>query len=187
MVELGLEPGFLIPSMVSVPDATVWPEESSFLFPSLISTRCSIQWPASSLPLLEISHRLPWEPVPWASGLLLPPPHDPHLGGLLAAPPGSFDTCGFQMSISSTRFVFLVPGADSMEEGWAWSPEGPGSYVGGCAMFRTHPAFPLAGWQLLFLVLEELGVGHRQGRTPLVWTGSRAVRRARRLEEALPW
>lgn len=173
MVELGLKPGFLIPGMVSVSDATVLPEKSSFLFPSLISTPSV---PSSGQPLpfhcrnpTDFHCRnLPWEPVPWASGLLLPPPHDPHLGGLLAAPPSSFDICGFQMSISSTCFVFLVPWADSMEEGGGrGAPRAQGHMLVAMLCSGPNQPLPLAGWQLLSsaLVLEEPGVGHRQGWT----------------------
>lgn len=66
------------------------------------------------------------------------PSHDPHLGGLLAAPPSSFDICGFQRSISSTCFVFLVPRADSMEEGVEEEPWVPRFMV--AVLYQDPPA-----------------------------------------------
>lgn len=98
--------------------------EECFLFPSLISTEHSI-------PLLEISHRLSWEPAPWASGAW--PPHHPHLGGLLAAQLGSFDICGFLRSISSTvscswflGLTLWFLGLTLWRRGWRWSLGGQG-------------------------------------------------------------
>lgn len=135
-----------------------------FLFPSLISTEHSI-------PLLEISHRLSWEPAPWASGAW--PPHHPHLGGLLAAQLGSFDICGFLRSISSTvscswflGLTLWFLGLTLWRRGWRWSlgAQGP-IWVTALCSGPTQP-FSLAGWQLYSaaLVLEEPGMGHRQGR-----------------------
>lgn len=63
------------------------------------------------------------------------------LGGLLAAV--QFRHLWFPEVHFMPRFMLLVPRADSMEEGLEVEPRGPGSCLGHCAVFRTHPAlFP---------------------------------------------